>query len=99
MSDTKSAKAAAKAAQKKLRLSHNVWSNKYFAIAIGAIMVLFAIYHWLGVIHFHYGRRTSHPTLTRKYRYVFLLVQAKDIADHLDVTDKSDAFFRVQRWG
>ncbi|QQK44079.1 FAD-binding 8 [Penicillium digitatum] len=70
MSDTKSAKAAAKAAQKKLRLSHNVWSNKYFAIAIGAIMVLFAIYHWLGVIHFHYGRRTSHPTLTRKYRQV-----------------------------
>ncbi|KUM60846.1 hypothetical protein ACN42_g6295 [Penicillium freii] len=42
MSDPKAAKAAAKA----LRLYNNVWSIKYFAIAIGSIMVLFAIYHW-----------------------------------------------------
>lgn len=74
MSDSKStkaaAKAAAKAAEKALRLSNNVWANKYFAIATGAIMVLFVIYHWSSVIHFHYGRRNSHPTLTRKYRYV-----------------------------
>ncbi|KGO45244.1 FAD-binding 8 [Penicillium expansum] len=71
MSDSKStkaaAKAAAKAAEKALRLSNNVWANKYFAIATGAIMVLFVIYHWSSVIHFHYGRRNSHPTLTRKY--------------------------------
>lgn len=66
----KAAKAAAKAADKALRLSNNVWSNKYFAISMGAIMVLFAIYHWSSVIHFHYGRRKNHPTLTRKLRYV-----------------------------
>ncbi|KAJ5705861.1 hypothetical protein N7536_001550 [Penicillium majusculum] len=64
----KAAKAAAKAADKALRLSNNVWSDKYLAISIGAIMVLFAIYHWSSVIHFHYGRRKNHPTLTRKFR-------------------------------
>ncbi|CAI7584936.1 unnamed protein product [Penicillium glandicola] len=68
MSDLESAKAAAKAAAKALRLSNNEWSNKYFAISIGAIMVMFTIYHWSSVIHFYYGRRKSHPTLTRKYR-------------------------------
>ncbi|CAG8179504.1 unnamed protein product [Penicillium nalgiovense] len=67
MSDPKAAKAA-KAAIKALRLSNNKWSVKYFAIAIGAIMVLFAVYHWSSVIHFHYGRGKSYPTLTRKYR-------------------------------
>ncbi|KXG47340.1 FAD-binding 8 [Penicillium griseofulvum] len=61
---------AATTAAKKLRLSKNVWSIKYYAIAIGAIMVLFAVYHWSSVIHFHYGRRRKHPTLTRKYRQV-----------------------------
>lgn len=69
MSDPKAAKAA-KAAMKALRLSNNKWSVKYFAIAIGAIMVLFAVYHWSSVIQFHYGRGKSYPTLTRKYRYV-----------------------------
>ncbi|KAJ5776867.1 hypothetical protein N7520_000113 [Penicillium odoratum] len=59
---------AAKAASKALRLSNNVWSNKYFAIAIGAIMFLFAVYHWASVIHFKYGSSKSHPALTRKYR-------------------------------
>ncbi|CAG7935108.1 unnamed protein product [Penicillium nalgiovense] len=67
MSDPKAAKAA-KAAMKALRLSNNKWSVKYFAIAIGAIMVLFAVYHWSSVIQFHYGRGKSYPTLTRKYR-------------------------------
>ncbi|OQE83086.1 hypothetical protein PENNAL_c0034G00560 [Penicillium nalgiovense] len=66
MSDPKAAKAA-KAAMKALRLSNNKWSVKYFAIAIGAIMVLFAVYHWSSVIQFHYGRGKSYPTLTRKY--------------------------------
>jgi hypothetical protein len=70
MSDSKTAKAAAKAAAKALRLSHNEWSNKYFAIAIGAIMVLFAVFHWSSVIYFRYGPKKRHPTLTRKYRYV-----------------------------
>ncbi|OQE32450.1 hypothetical protein PENFLA_c001G02010 [Penicillium flavigenum] len=67
MSDPKAAKAA-KSAMKALRLSNNKWSVKYFAISIGAIMVLFAIYHWSSVVHFHYGRRKNYPTLTRKYR-------------------------------
>jgi hypothetical protein len=65
MSESKATKAAAK----KLRQSNNEWSNEYFAIAIGSIMCLFAMYHWLSVIHFHYGPRRSHPALTRKYRY------------------------------
>lgn len=68
MSESKAAKAAAKAAAKVLRQSNNEWSNKYFAIAIGSIMCLFAVYHWLSVIHFHYGPRKSHPALSRSYR-------------------------------
>ncbi|KAJ5793295.1 uncharacterized protein N7503_009273 [Penicillium pulvis] len=68
MSESKAAKAAAKAAAKVLRQSNNEWSNKYFAIAVGSIMCLFAVYHWLSVIHFHYGPRKSHPALSRKYR-------------------------------
>jgi hypothetical protein len=66
MTDSKAAKAAAKV----LRLSHNEWSNKYFAIAIGAIMILFAVFHWSSVLYFHYGPKKRHPALTRKYRYV-----------------------------
>ena len=67
MSDSKAAKATAKA----LRQSNNEWTNKYFAIALGAIMVLFAIHHWLHVIHFHYGPRKSYPApLARLYRYL-----------------------------
>ncbi|KAJ5607288.1 hypothetical protein N7537_003907 [Penicillium hordei] len=72
MSDPKAAKAAAKA----LRLSNNVWSDKYFAIAIGSLMVLFAVYHWSSVIHFYYGRRKNHPTLTRKYRQLQCLLSS-----------------------
>lgn len=37
------------------RLSHNVWSSKYFAISIGAIIVLFAINHWVGKLHAKYS--------------------------------------------
>ncbi|KAJ5817621.1 FAD-binding 8 [Penicillium robsamsonii] len=70
MTDLEAAQYAAKYAMKKLRLSKNEWSNKYFAIAIGTIMVLFAVYHWSSVIHFYHGRRRSHPTLTRKYRQI-----------------------------
>jgi hypothetical protein len=53
-----------------LRLSNNEWSTKYFAIALGAIMILFAIRYWLSVIHFHYGPKQSHPVLTLIYRYL-----------------------------
>ncbi|KAJ6011583.1 hypothetical protein N7451_002995 [Penicillium sp. IBT 35674x] len=67
MSESKAAKAAAKAAAKVLRQSNNEWSNKYFAIAIGSMMCLFAVYHWSSVIYFHYGPRKSHPALSRKY--------------------------------
>jgi hypothetical protein len=69
MDGSKAADAAAKAAARALRLSRNEWSTKYFAIAIGAIMTLFAIWHWSSVIYFHYGPKRSHPTLARKYRY------------------------------
>ncbi|KAJ5213470.1 hypothetical protein N7449_000639 [Penicillium cf. viridicatum] len=80
MSDPKAAKAAAKA----LRLHNNVWSIKYFAIAIGSIMVLFAVYHWSSVIHFHYGRRKNHPTLTRKYRQLQCLLSSSTIGLRAD---------------
>ncbi|KAJ5952097.1 FAD-binding 8 [Penicillium vulpinum] len=68
MSAHEPAAAAAKDASRALRLSNNEWTDKCFAISMGAIMVLFAVYHWSSVIHFYYGRRKSNPTLTRKYR-------------------------------
>ncbi|PWY67073.1 hypothetical protein BO94DRAFT_590981 [Aspergillus sclerotioniger CBS 115572] len=55
-------------AAKALRLSNNEWSNKYFAISIGVIMVLFTFHHWSSVIYFHYGPRKSNTTLNRCYR-------------------------------
>ncbi|KAJ6013726.1 hypothetical protein N7540_008317 [Penicillium herquei] len=69
MSDSTSSKASAKAIAKALRQHNNEWSNKYFAIAIGAIMVLFAVYHWASVLHTKSGSK-SNPTLTLKYREV-----------------------------
>lgn len=47
----------------------NEWSNKYFAISMGAIMVLFSIKHWTGVLFHHYGPKNS--SLPRAYRYGF----------------------------
>ncbi|OJJ65795.1 hypothetical protein ASPBRDRAFT_60260 [Aspergillus brasiliensis CBS 101740] len=64
MSDATRSKAAAKV----LRQSNNEWSNKYFAIALGAIMILFAIHHWLSVRHFYYGSRKINPILARIQR-------------------------------
>ncbi|KAL4780301.1 ferric reductase like transmembrane component-domain-containing protein [Aspergillus varians] len=42
---------------KAVRHSNNVWSSKYFAVAIGAMMVLFIVHHWLGALYFKYGSR------------------------------------------
>ncbi|KAI9035330.1 NADPH oxidase family protein [Aspergillus affinis] len=39
------------------RQRNNVWSNKYFAISIGAMMVIFIVHHWLRVLHFKYGSK------------------------------------------
>ena len=44
-------------AEKNARQSHNVWTNKYLAIALGAIMVLFIVHHWLGFLYFKYGSK------------------------------------------
>lgn len=63
MSDPKAAKAAAKA----LRQSNNEWSNKYFAIAMGGIMVLFAIHHWAEVMEIRIFPRQKSP-LTHNIR-------------------------------
>jgi hypothetical protein len=63
MSDAKAAKAAAKV----LRQSNNEWSNKYFAIAMGSIMVLFAIHHWLEVMEIR-GAPRQKSFLARKIR-------------------------------
>ncbi|KAB8209718.1 ferric reductase like transmembrane component-domain-containing protein [Aspergillus parasiticus] len=46
---------------KAVRQSNNVWSNKYFAIALGAMMILFIVHHWLGVLYFKYGSRKPGP--------------------------------------
>ncbi|KAH8700219.1 ferric reductase NAD binding domain-containing protein [Talaromyces proteolyticus] len=42
---------------KQLRQSQNAWSNKYFAIAVGAIMVIFIIVHWVNVVCIKLGPR------------------------------------------
>lgn len=65
MTESKAAKAAAKV----LRQSHNEWSNKYFAIAVCAIMIIFTVHHWSSVIYFKYGPKKSHSALTGRYRY------------------------------
>jgi hypothetical protein len=59
MSDPKAAKAAAKA----LRQSNNEWTNKYFAIAMGAIMVLFTIHHWAEVMEIRISPRQKNPLI------------------------------------
>ncbi|KAB8270215.1 ferric reductase like transmembrane component-domain-containing protein [Aspergillus minisclerotigenes] len=46
---------------KAVRQSNNVWSNKYFAITLGAMMILFIVHHWLGVLYFKYGSRKPGP--------------------------------------
>lgn len=40
-----------------LAQSHNVWRPKYLAIAVGAVMVLFIIFHWANVAYIKYGPR------------------------------------------
>lgn len=65
MSDAKAAKAAAKA----LRQSNNEWSNKYFAIAMGAIMILFVINHWVGVMEARIFPSQQNPMI-HKIRYI-----------------------------
>ena len=64
MTESKTAKAEAKV----LRQSNNEWSNKYFAIAMGSIMVIFAIYHWSNVFLSRSFGRAGQSQLTRKYR-------------------------------
>jgi hypothetical protein len=54
---------------KTLRQANNVWTNKHFAIAIGAIMVLFIVSHWCDVVYLRYGPRKSIPFLRRLIRY------------------------------
>ncbi|XHG04317.1 hypothetical protein AWENTII_007593 [Aspergillus wentii] len=44
--------AVSKKEVKALRLANNVWSDKYFAIAIGAMMVLAIVCHWATVFYF-----------------------------------------------
>ncbi|KAE8369150.1 ferric reductase like transmembrane component-domain-containing protein [Aspergillus caelatus] len=46
---------------KAVRQSNNVWTNKYFSIALGAMMVLFIVHHWLGILYFKYSSRKPGP--------------------------------------
>ncbi|KAL4807548.1 ferric reductase like transmembrane component-domain-containing protein [Aspergillus unguis] len=45
------------------RQSDNAWSAKYFAIAIGAIMGLFAVQHWLSFLYAKSARKTLDTTV------------------------------------
>jgi hypothetical protein len=49
--------------------TNNVWSDKYFAISVGVIMVLLTIHHWGNVIYLHYGPRKPGPILRRVMQY------------------------------
>ncbi|KAJ5178778.1 hypothetical protein N7492_001988 [Penicillium capsulatum] len=46
-----------------LRQAHNVWSIKYFAIAVGAMMACFIMYHWLWWCYLRYGTRNQSPSV------------------------------------
>lgn len=52
-----------------LRQKNNEWSNKYFAIAIGAMTVIAILYHWINVIYFHYGRGKENVLVSRVILY------------------------------
>ncbi|CAG8928199.1 unnamed protein product [Penicillium salamii] len=67
LQSTMSEEKSAKAIEKALRQSDNVWTNKWFAIAMGAMMALFAISHWISLAYFYYGPRKRY-TLISKYR-------------------------------
>lgn len=57
---------------KEVRQSHNVWADKYFAIAIGAIMVVFIVSHWVNIAYKRYSRQKPGrftPALSRNLRY------------------------------
>lgn len=48
-----------------LRQKNNEWSNKYFAIAIGAMMVIGIAYHWINVLYFQKGREKNNPFISK----------------------------------
>ncbi|KAJ5887577.1 hypothetical protein N7495_007618 [Penicillium taxi] len=48
---------------------HNVLSSKYYAIAIGAIMVIFIACHWMRKAYITYGPRKSRPSVQILVRY------------------------------
>lgn len=54
---------------KEVRLTANVWVNKYFAISVGAIMVLLVAYHWGNVAYLRYGPRKPISPLRMVIRY------------------------------
>lgn len=49
-----------------IRQEHNVWSSKYFAVSMGAIMFCFMICHWSNFIYFHFRPRTKFGTFFQK---------------------------------
>lgn len=55
--------------------SDNEWSNKYFAIAIGAMMAIYAICHWSSVLYFTYGSRSTSSLWARVSRFVNFAIE------------------------
>lgn len=62
---------------KAARLAHNVWVSKHFAIAMGAIMVIFIVCHWIHVAWFKYGRGSSALSITAPIRYLRYVIYAE----------------------
>lgn len=59
---------------KTVRLANNAWSVKYFAIALGLIMVLFTLYHWANLSYLKFGPKTRNSVMeklirTRRYEF------------------------------
>ncbi|GAD92840.1 hypothetical protein PVAR5_1436 [Paecilomyces variotii No. 5] len=54
---------------KELRQKDNEWSNKYFAISIGAMMAITVVFHWISLICFQYGRGKDNAFMSRLATY------------------------------
>ncbi|KAE8418261.1 hypothetical protein BDV36DRAFT_295295 [Aspergillus pseudocaelatus] len=88
---------------KAVRQSNNVWTNKYFAIALGAMMVLFIVHHWLGILYFKYSSRKPGPltdTFVHWHRCVrhFLYPHGKLLVERYVACILEGGYFHTVYW-
>ncbi|KAJ5812229.1 hypothetical protein N7474_008530 [Penicillium riverlandense] len=55
-----------------IQQENNVWSSKYFALSMGAIMVLFMVRQWSQLLSFHYGPRQKTGIFARDFPRISL---------------------------